>query len=121
MHEMTIAVELVRQLEALADEHDLEAVEAFTVETGVMRQVVPEALRTAFEIVAEGTRAEGAAMTLNVAPAVAECRQCHCRFEPAVDSFVCPQCRHADVSIAEGNDILLRSVTGQERERRHAS
>ncbi len=43
MHEMSRAVELVRQLEALAADHRVERIEEVTVRTGVMLQVVPEA------------------------------------------------------------------------------
>lgn len=117
MHEMAIAVELVRQLEALAQEHHLKQVEVVAVKAGLLRQVVPEALEMAFAAMAEGTCAAGARLEFHVAPPLAKCRACECRFEPAVDDFLCPQCRQADVEIVEGNDIVLTSVTGQQQER----
>jgi len=116
MHEMSIAVELVRQLEGIALEHGVERVEGLTVAAGVFRGVVPEALDMAFEAAAAGTCAEGARVTLEVVPAVGLCRGCAHRFEPQQDDFRCPACGEADVDLVEGNDIILKSVTCNERE-----
>lgn len=111
MHEMSIAVELMRQLEALAAEHNAAQVTELTVAAGAMRAIVPEALEIAFEAVAEGTCAAGATLHLEIVPPVARCRQCGSRYEPEPDSFVCGQCNQADVEIVQGNEILLTSVT----------
>jgi hydrogenase nickel incorporation protein HypA/HybF len=111
MHEMSIAVELVRQLEALADEHGVASIDAVTVAAGVFRGVVPAALDMAFEAAAEGTRAEGAELTLETVSPVALCRACGHRFEPEQNDFRCTRCRQADVELVEGNDIILASVT----------
>ena len=115
MHEMSIAVELMRQLEALAEEHGLERIDSLSVKAGAFQQVVPDALVTAFEAVAQGTVAAGAAMDLSVEPMVGECRACACRFEPSMDDFLCPRCGQADVKFVEGNDIILTSVSGEQR------
>ena len=111
MHEMSIAVELMRQLEGIAAENEVDRIEEITVTTGAMRQVVPEALALAFAAVSEGTCAQGATLYLEVAPMVAECRACSCRFEPELDVFLCPQCHAADANIVEGDDIILKSIT----------
>jgi len=50
MHEMAIATGLLRQVLAAAEAHDVERVEEVHVTCGVLRLVVPEALRAAFEV-----------------------------------------------------------------------
>lgn len=116
MHEMTIAVELMRQLEALAAEHGVERIEEVNVAAGAMRQVVPDALELAFEILAEDTCAAGTRLNLEVTPVIARCRQCGYRFEPELDMFLCARCNQADVEIVEGDDIILTSVTCQQQD-----
>lgn len=116
MHEMSIAIEIIEQLEAIAAEHGLERIDVLTVRAGAMRAVVPDALEMAFEAAAEGTCAQGARLTLEVAPIVAECRECGMRFEPKANAFLCAQCNRADVAIVEGDEILLMSVSGRERD-----
>lgn len=114
MHEMSIAIALVEQLEALASEHGIDRIESATVRAGILRQIVPEALDAAFAVAAQGTRADGAQLTVEVAPAVALCRCCARRFRPQLDCFLCPACGQADVELLEGNHIVLASVTCQE-------
>ena len=116
MHEMAIAVELMRQLETLAQERAISCIEELTVTAGQMRQIVPEALKLAFELSAEGTVAAGAKLNVQVVPAVARCRQCGQKFEPAAAWFLCPTCQQADVEMVEGNDIILTSVRCQIQE-----
>ena len=85
MHELSIAVELMGQLEALAAERDLERIEEITIEAGAMRQIVPEALDLAFAAVADGTCAAGANVHLEIVPALVRCRSCEHEFEPGAD------------------------------------
>lgn len=111
MHEMAIALELVRQLEALADEHNAVRIESVQVTAGVLRQIVPDALETAFAAAAEGTRAAGAVLKLSVIPATARCRVCQHEFHPEPNTYLCAACHQADVEIVAGNEIVLASVT----------
>lgn len=110
MHEMSIAEELVRQVEDVAREHGGQSVSEVEVELGVFRQVVPEALEIAFAALAEGTVAEGAVLKMTEKGIVGLCRVCQNRFEASLETFQCPRCSEADVEIVEGDDIVLKSV-----------
>ena len=116
MHEMSIAVELLRQIETLAEENRVSRVEEIHVNAGFMRQVVPEALDMAFAALSKGTCAEGATLHLTVIPSLAQCRCCGHRFEPGAADFLCAQCGQADVDIVEGNEIVLASMTCEQGE-----
>lgn len=115
MHEMSIAQDLMRQLEELAEENDIVRVDAVTVRAGVLAGIVPEALDMAFACLAEGTVAEGAELTLEIEPALAECRRCGHRFEPEIDAYLCERCGVADVTILQGRDIILSSLSCTQR------
>ncbi len=111
MHEMTIAVELLRELESLVKTNNVKRVTEFTVSAGQLRGIVPEALDIAFASLAEGTFAAGAKLNLEFVPTIAQCQQCNNTFQPGEDYYLCPKCNKADVEIIEGNDIILKSVT----------
>ncbi len=116
MHEMSIASGILRCAVEAARRHGAERIEELVVEIGPMKQVVPEALRTAFEVISEGTPAEGAAMTVIETGIKATCRDCGLAFEPTIDNFLCPRCKQADVEITAGNDIVLKSVSCEVRQ-----
>ena len=116
MHEMSIVAELMGQLEAVAAENGLTRIDEVLVTAGAMRGIVPEALQLAFEVLSADTCAAGARIELTIVQPKARCRLCGRTFGVGIDSFLCPDCDHADVELIEGNDIILASVTGQRPE-----
>ena len=95
---------------AVADEHGARRVDEVEVEVGVMRLIVPESLDMAFAVLAEGTAADGAKLTITEVPLTAKCLGCDAEFAAELDDFTCPDCGEADVDIVGGNDIILKSV-----------
>lgn len=116
MHEMSIAAALIDQVLSIAEENDLVHIDRVEIEVGALRLVVAEALETAFSVMSDGTRAQGALLVQTEKKGVAECRECGHRFEPLIDSYLCPHCDRADVEIVAGRDIILSSLTGAQRE-----
>jgi hydrogenase nickel incorporation protein HypA/HybF len=113
VHEMAIAVELMDQLDALAEQHALTRIESVSVAAGALRGIVPEALDAAFAALKEGTRAAEAKLELEIIPVEALCRHCGERFAPGANDFLCPRCERADVEIIAGDEIVLSSVSGE--------
>ncbi len=110
MHELSIAIQLVEQISEVAEANKLPRVDEVELETGVLRQVIPEVMQTAFKEATSGTIASGAILTVREIKAKARCNQCAGEFEPQIDNFLCPTCQVADVKVFEGNTIILKSV-----------
>jgi hydrogenase nickel incorporation protein HypA/HybF len=116
MHEFSIATEIMGQLTALAEKHGVARYDSITIEAGELRQIVPEALETAFEAVSRDTVAQGAELRLVTVRPVVRCRGCGERFEPGEEFFRCPKCNLADIEIVEGNELILKSVEFEDNE-----
>ena len=110
MHEMSIAMQVLEAAVAAAQENAAQSVEEVHVAHGAMRLIVPEALRQAWELAAEGTIAAGAVLELTEVPLKGRCRECGREYRPSIDCFSCPRCGQADVEIVEGDEITLTSV-----------
>lgn len=110
MHELSIALEIVRQAVEIARRHDAERIEEVEVQMGVLRLIQPEALRMSFQAAAEGTVAEGARLRLIEEQVVAVCNHCDCLFLPQAGDYTCPRCARADARVVAGNDIILKSI-----------
>ncbi len=117
MHELSIAAALVRQALDVARENNLARIEVLEVEVGVLQQVVPEALDLAFQAESRDTPAAGAVLRQVEVPMQARCRSCGHDFVPDIDCFQCDACGRADPDIVEGRDIVLKTLSGPERER----
>lgn len=114
MHELSIATALIGQIVNVAKANGLERIDEVELETGVLRQVIPEVMQAAYKEVVEETIAKDSILTITEIEAEAECRRCDKVFEPEIDNFLCPDCLVADVDIKKGNDIILKSVIRNE-------
>jgi len=104
MHELAIADAVVAIACGHAGERRVARVELLV---GHLRQVVPDALAFAFELVARGTPCEGAELAIEVVPAEGRCRAC------ATDSVLdglplrCPRCGGLDLDLLRGEELLV--------------
>jgi hydrogenase nickel incorporation protein HypA/HybF len=107
MHELSIAESVMAIVERHAQGRKVEKVE---LKVGHLRQVVPSALEFAFELVAEGTVAEGAVLAMEEVPAAGQCRSC--KASTALPGFplVCGSCGGFDVEVTEGEELLVDSL-----------
>lgn len=113
MHEFSIVSSLIEQVLEIAKSNNALKVNEVEIEAGVIRQVVPEIMITAWESITVDTIAHGSVLKITVAPAIAKCRQCENQFELEIDNYLCPKCLKADVDFVSGNDIMLKSIDCQ--------
>jgi hydrogenase nickel incorporation protein HypA/HybF len=107
MHELALADAVV----AIAAEHaGGRRVTTVEVKVGRLRQVVPDALAFAFELVAEGTPVEGATLELVEVPARVACSACEAETE--VDRFplACGRCGSLAVAVVAGEECHVESL-----------
>lgn len=83
---------------------------ALRLSCGKLFSVVPQALSFAFEVQSKGTRAEGAALELEILPAVIHCLACGKDIE--VDRFDAqrPTCKGFDVLLVRGSTEELKLI-----------
>jgi hydrogenase nickel incorporation protein HypA/HybF len=81
------------------------------VRCGVRHAVDPASMAQAFEMVAAGTEADGAAVEVVTVPATVTCHGCGTVSEVADPIPVCPRCGSADVDVSGGDELTLESVS----------
>jgi hydrogenase nickel incorporation protein HypA/HybF len=107
MHELAIAESVVR----IACDHARgRRVSAVHVAAGHLRQVVPDALAFAFELVAVGTSVEGARLELREVPAVVRCRGCGAESEQEGFPLACGACGGVDVEVTAGEQLIVEAL-----------
>lgn len=114
MHEVTIAMQVLAQVLALAARERLLHIAEIELVCGVRRQIVPAALQTAFEVVSENTVAAAARLILHEEPLRARCNGCATEFAPEIDDYLCRTCGAADVTFVAGDDIVLAAVVADQ-------
>ncbi len=104
MHELGMCEDVLHAVEQRAKGR---RVEAIGVRTGAFLMVVPEAFRQSFALVAGGSVADGAAVTVTLVPAAVRCHECGAGFEASETLPVCPGCDGVDVDVAGGHELTL--------------
>lgn len=107
MHELSICRSVAQVALRYAEGRSVGAV---AVKVGALRQVVPTTLVRCWEIATATTPLQGAALLVEAVPAVVECRGCGARTELAEPLPLCARCGSAEVTIVQGEELLVTSL-----------
>ncbi|MBN1759694.1 MAG: hydrogenase maturation nickel metallochaperone HypA [Chitinispirillaceae bacterium] len=113
MHELSIVEGLMGIIRETAGEHGLTRVTRVKLRIGAMRQVVPDALRFAFEVTGKDTVAEGAEIVITDVPTKAHCNDCGSDFAVEEFCFVCTACGSGQIDVTEGKELYIDSLEGE--------
>lgn len=106
MHELAITQSVV---DAVCERAAGRPVRSVQVQVGALTAVVPEAMLFCFDLVAEGTVADGARLDIECCPGAARCRGCGADFAVADLILLCA-CGSADVQVTAGRELSILSM-----------
>ncbi len=110
MHELGITSEVLRAVLDAAEREGATRVNVVKVSVGELTEVVPDAMRFAWESVREGTMASEALLEIRMVPARSRCLECGTVFEHDRFDRRCAECRSFIVETLEGGELLIDSV-----------
>jgi len=110
MHEMTIAVSIVRMVAQILREHGAHHPISVRIRTGCMTGIVPEALVQAFSIAAPDELGCVPALLIDQASVVATCAESGNAFDSVAFPAICPQCDGVGTWLKGGDELELVSV-----------
>jgi hydrogenase nickel incorporation protein HypA/HybF len=111
VHELSIAQALIEIVDRHAAGRRVTRVE---VKVGRLRQVVPDALDFAFELVAQGTPVEGAELVLEDVPAAGTCGSCGSDTPLPELPLACRRCGSFDVALTQGEELRVEALEIEE-------
>ncbi len=107
MHELSIAEAVVE----VALRHARgRAVARVELQVGHLRQVVPDALEFAFELLATGTALQGAELVVHEIPARGICRACGVQSTMTEFPLQCAGCGSLDLELLTGEELLVDAL-----------
>jgi hydrogenase nickel incorporation protein HypA/HybF len=80
------------------------------VKVGHLRQVVPDALTFAFELISNETNVEGAFLDIEQVPVRVACSRCEAESDAEKFPLVCARCGRVDVTVVGGDELLVESL-----------
>jgi hydrogenase nickel incorporation protein HypA/HybF len=106
MHELSIAQSAIELAEQAANGRRIEQI---TLEIGELAGVASEALLFCFDLVTEGTLAEGAILEICPRPGIARCQECQKSFAAPSRLAAC-ECGSSNVCFVQGDELNIRSM-----------
>ena len=111
MHELTVTENIVEIALEAAKERKVKEI---TIVLGELSSVVEDSIRFCFGLVAEGTMAEGAALTFVGVPALVCCGKCSHQFGLNEGDWTCPLCGSLGAQIIHGREFYIESIEVEE-------
>jgi hydrogenase nickel incorporation protein HypA/HybF len=110
MHELSVCLSLVDQVEQVARDHDASSVTRIILSVGPLSGVEPELLRHAYPMAVAGTVAADAELVVESADIVVRCSQCDGETKAAPNKLLCGDCGDYRTQVISGDELTLMSV-----------
>ena len=113
---MTVAHGLLTILEERAKAHGIARITRIRLKIGRLRGIETRQLAAAFEVLAEGSIAQGAPLDVEEVATRARCNACGTESRLAGYRVECPNCQSADAEILAGRELFIESFDGERGE-----
>jgi len=111
MHEMSVALAVVDQVETAARSRGARGVSSIRLEMGELAGIVADSLHFCFGLACAGTVVEGAELITHTVPGTARCEPCARVWEVAMPPLLlCPGCGAAATELVSGRELRIREV-----------
>lgn len=110
MHELSICMSLLDQVQRIAQEHRAERVERILLRIGPLSGVEAPLLANAYPLAAAGTIAEHAQLDIEPAPIRVHCVDCGAESEATPNRLLCASCGGYHTKLISGDEMLLASL-----------
>ncbi len=110
MHELSICISLMEQLESIAREKNADSIVRVELEIGVLSGVEPDLLVNAWPIASSGTIAEQAELHIETGELVVECSSCGARTSAEPNRLLCAECGSNRTHVVSGDELMLLRV-----------
>ena len=110
MHELSVVANLFEILEEKLEAQNGKKVVRVKLQVGLLSGVVPELLRTAFDIYKKNTFADEAEMDITEVPCKLECQDCGITTIKDDYVFICDKCGSTHMKAVEGTEMILETM-----------
>ena len=110
MHEMSIVQSMISIVEEEMNKNNATILKSVRINVGEMSGIVPEALKTCFEIITAKSNMKGALLKMDITPLIGYCRKCKEEFKIIEYNFLCPECDSTDIDIVSGRKMNIVEI-----------
>ena len=110
MHELSVCLSLLQQMETIAEQRNASAVERVYLKIGPLSGIEPHLLRQAYPLAVAGTVAENAELVIEAADVVVTCTQCGSESKVLPNRLLCADCGDFRTRVISGDEMILQRL-----------
>lgn len=110
MHELSVCLALMQQVERIAREHEAASVERIVLQVGPLSGVEAPLLERAWPLASTGTLAQQAQLVIQSAPVRVRCTQCDAVSNVVPNRLLCSACGDFRTRLISGDEMLLLNL-----------
>ena len=110
MHELAVTQSILDISLRHAQKVDAKRIVSINLVMGRFSSIVDDSVQFYWDMIAEGTIAQGANLHFERIPAEMTCQDCGHVFEPTEETFACPSCLSPRVRLSRGDELRVESI-----------
>ncbi len=110
MHELSVTESILEIVQQKAAQAGASRIAGINLVLGSWSGFVDDCIQFYFDILSEGTLAEGAALSFQRIPTCFHCRSCGAEFSPHEYDWSCPQCGSLGGELIAGREFYVESI-----------
>jgi hydrogenase nickel incorporation protein HypA/HybF len=110
MHELTVTESILEIVVRHGEQAGAQSITDIHLVIGDLSSIVDDSVKFYWDMLSEGTIAEGAALHFKRIQTEMECLECQQRYQPSRGDLSCPACTSRKVKIISGEEFFVDSI-----------
>lgn len=110
MHELAVTENILEIATRHAHQNGASKITAVYLVIGQLSSYIDDSIQFYWDILAQGTLAEGARLHFDRIRAEMQCQSCQAVYAPDAEALGCPECSSVDVRVLRGDEFYLESI-----------
>lgn len=110
MHELAVTESVLEIALRHANQADAGRITDLYLVIGRLSSVVDDSVQFYWDIISQGTPAEGAQLHFRRVPTEMHCAECDLTYAPAGEDLACPECDGLAVRVVSGDQFQLEAI-----------
>jgi hydrogenase nickel incorporation protein HypA/HybF len=110
MHELSVTESILEISLRHANKVNAKRITNLYLVIGQFASIVDDSVQFYWDIVSEGTLADGALLHFRRIPATLCCLECNHQYNPGNDGFSCPNCKSERVKVITGEEFFMEAI-----------
>lgn len=110
MHELSVTENILEIALNHAEKAKAAKISDLYLVLGDLSSILDDSVQFYWDMLAEGTKAEGARLHFRRLPVKIICKSCSHTYTPQAGNMACPECRSDQIQIIQGEEFYLEAI-----------